>query len=62
MQEPHIDNVCIVCKHSKSEGIRIWEQFVCVECERDIVTTEVEDEKYSFYIERMKKIWLDMIS
>lgn len=62
MQERHIDNVCIVCKQPKSEGIRIWEQFVCVQCEREIVSTEVEDEKYSFYIERMKKIWLDMIS
>lgn len=54
--------ICIVCREPKAEGIRIWEQFVCMSCEREIVQTDVEDEKYPFYIERMKRIWLDMIS
>jgi hypothetical protein len=55
-------NVCIVCKETKPEGIRIWDHFVCVSCEREIVRTDVGDEKYPYYIERMKRIWLDMIS
>ncbi|MFC4768512.1 sigma factor G inhibitor Gin [Effusibacillus consociatus] len=62
MSESSQTRVCIVCREPKSEGIRIWEQFVCVSCEREIVQTDVEDEKYPFYIERMKGIWFDMIS
>lgn len=54
--------VCIVCRQPKTEGIRIWEQFICVSCEREIVQTDVEDAKYPFYIERMKRIWLGRIS
>lgn len=62
MTETQHSNLCIVCRENKLAGIRIWGQFVCTDCERDIVHTEVEDEKYPFYIERMKRIWLDMIS
>ncbi|WP_018131808.1 sigma factor G inhibitor Gin [Effusibacillus pohliae] len=62
MSENPQSNVCIVCREQKPQGIRIWGQFVCLSCERDIVQTDVEDEKYPFYIERMKQIWLDMIS
>ncbi|HEU4964012.1 MAG TPA: sigma factor G inhibitor Gin [Bacilli bacterium] len=53
---------CIVCTEPKERGIRIYGQFVCEECERDIVRTDVEDEKYHYYIERMKQIWLAAIS
>ncbi|BCJ87442.1 sigma factor G inhibitor Gin [Effusibacillus dendaii] len=62
MNEKQFTQTCIVCSKPSAEGIRIWNQFVCVSCERDIVKTEVEDAKYNFYIERMKKIWLDQIS
>lgn len=53
---------CVVCGEQKALGIRIFAQFLCVECEREIVNTDVEDEKYPYYIERMKQIWLGAIS
>lgn len=53
---------CIVCGESKELGIRIFSQFLCAECEQEIVHTDVEDEKYPYYIDRMKQIWLEMIS
>ena len=53
---------CVVCGEEKAAGIRIVAQFLCSDCEREIVHTEVEDEKYPYYIERMKRIWLEAIS
>jgi hypothetical protein len=58
----NLGGTCIVCRETKEVGIRIFSQFLCAECERDIVQTDVQDEKYPYYIDRMKKIWLEMIS
>jgi hypothetical protein len=52
---------CIVCYEQKEAGIRIMTQFLCHECEREMVKTPVEDEKYLYYIDRMKRIWLEAI-
>lgn len=51
---------CIVCSEEKEFGIRIFNQFLCTECEREIVQTDVQDEKYAFYIDRMKQIWMEV--
>lgn len=60
--EMKIGGTCIVCNSDKTSGIRIFSQFICDECEREIVQTDVEDAKYPLYVDRMKKIWLEMIS
>lgn len=57
-----LGGTCIVCTESKASGIRIFSQFICDDCERDIVQTDVQDAKYPLYVDRMKKIWLEMIS
>jgi hypothetical protein len=59
MEEAH---TCIVCNERKQDGIRIWNQFICLSCEREIVQTDVDDDRYAYYIERMKRIWLEAIS
>lgn len=51
---------CMVCRAEKEYGIRIFSQFLCTDCEREIVQTDVEDEKYPFYIDRMKQIWMEV--
>ena len=53
---------CMICCEQKEAGIRILTQFLCHECEREIVKTDVEDERYDYYISRMKRIWLEAIS
>lgn len=50
--------VCIVCNLPKPQGLFICGQFLCATCEQDIVATEVEDARYSYYIQCMKRIWL----
>lgn len=57
-----LGGTCIVCSEAKASGIRIFSQFICDECEREIVQSNVGDDNYPMYIDRMKKIWLEMIS
>jgi transcription initiation factor IIE alpha subunit len=49
---------CIVCSEKSEQGMYIWSQFICKQCEGEMVETEVCDEKYSFFVKQMKKIWL----
>lgn len=49
---------CIVCERAEPNGIRIFGQFICQQCEQNIVHTDVCDELYPHYIECMKRIWL----
>lgn len=49
---------CIVCQREKGTGIHICGQFLCTDCEREIVASDVADVNYSYYIECMKQIWL----
>ncbi|WDL99017.1 sigma factor G inhibitor Gin [Alicyclobacillus sp. ALC3] len=60
--EPSKVETCIVCGHERTAGIHIVGQFLCTECEHDIVVSDVTDVKYRYYIERMKQIWLAAIS
>ncbi|MDQ0190187.1 sigma factor G inhibitor Gin [Alicyclobacillus cycloheptanicus] len=57
-----LNSACIVCKQEKAAGIRICGVFLCADCERAIVSTDVEDARYPYYIECMKQIWLAAIS
>lgn len=49
---------CIICNKVKSEGILIVSEFICEDCEVEIVATDVQDEKYPFFIHQMKQIWV----
>lgn len=53
---------CIICHKPKEEGIRIFGQMICLDCEREIVHADVGDEAYSRYVEEMKRIWLSALS
>lgn len=48
---------CIICGEPKSEGIRICLQFICEECEAEIVRTDALDVRYPYFISQMKRIW-----
>lgn len=50
--------ICIICGMKKCDGITIHSGFICDTCEEEIVHTEVDSEKYPFFIKRMKEIWL----
>lgn len=50
------ERVCIICSQNKKEGITIVSQFVCEDCESEIVHTNAEDSKYHFFIHQLKQI------
>ncbi|MDR6227139.1 sigma factor G inhibitor Gin [Desmospora profundinema] len=55
-----IDRIsCVVCQEEQTEGITILEAFICKDCERDIVKTEVEDMRYPHYVVQMRQLWMD---
>ncbi|RKP45479.1 inhibitor of sigma-G Gin [Cohnella endophytica] len=51
-------NTCIVCGEPKEEGITIVTEFICTSCESEMVHTPVEDEKYPFFVRRLKQLWV----
>ncbi|MFD1179584.1 sigma factor G inhibitor Gin [Paenibacillus puldeungensis] len=50
---------CIICGEPKTEGIHIAAEFICDACESEMVHTDVREEKYNFFIHRMKQIWVE---
>lgn len=53
---------CIICHVQKGDGISICGQFICSDCERDIVHSDVQDAVYQHYVEEMKRIWISALS
>ncbi|MGD9677774.1 MAG: sigma factor G inhibitor Gin [Vulcanibacillus sp.] len=46
---------CAICGTKKREGINIHSYFICAICEEEIVHTEVNNERYTFFIKKMKE-------
>jgi hypothetical protein len=51
-----IAHECIICGNHKENGIMIISEFICEECESEMVRTDVQDAKYPFFIHQMKQI------
>lgn len=49
---------CMVCDQPKVNGIEIVSEFICDECEAEIVRTDVKDVKYPFFVHQLHKLWL----
>jgi hypothetical protein len=56
--EPAETRICMICGEPKDEGIVIVSEFICHSCESEMVRTEVEDEKYPFFVRQMKQLWV----
>lgn len=54
--EQEIMSTCIVCGQPKEQGIHIVNEFICLDCESEMVQTKVEDEKYPFFVHRLRQI------
>ncbi|WP_209125701.1 sigma factor G inhibitor Gin [Alkalihalobacillus sp. BA299] len=49
---------CVICEQKKSEGIHLFEHFICEDCERQIVITDPNDLYYHYYLKKLRKIKL----
>lgn len=50
------NNPCIVCGMVHSEGITVWRAFICRCCEREMVRTDVHDDRYRYFVQRLRRI------
>ncbi|HDR7795042.1 TPA: sigma factor G inhibitor Gin [Bacillus luti] len=48
--------ICIVCETKREEGIHVYNNFICYECEKDMVNTETNDPKYIYYLKQLRKL------
>ncbi|MCM3024376.1 sigma factor G inhibitor Gin [Weizmannia ginsengihumi] len=46
--------ICSICNQEKSRGIHLYTTFICEECEHEMVHTETNDPRYSFFINQLK--------
>lgn len=60
MEEKQKEYRCIVCGKCTEDGIHICKQWICVDCESEIVKTDVEDEKYPFFIHQLRRLWYEV--
>ena len=56
------ESLCVVCEKIKLDGIHLYTSFLCNECERNIIRTSIKDPEYKFYLERLKKIRIELLS
>ncbi|WP_436866492.1 sigma factor G inhibitor Gin [Bacillus fungorum] len=50
------NEVCIVCEIERKEGIYVYNNLICYECEKDMVNTETNDPKYIYYLKQLRKL------
>ncbi|MDH4424416.1 MULTISPECIES: sigma factor G inhibitor Gin [Bacillus] len=48
--------ICIVCETKRTEGIYVYNNLICHECEKDMVNTETDDPKYIHYLKQLRKL------
>lgn len=48
--------ICIVCDREKSVGIHLYTSFICVDCEREMISTQTSDPKYQYYLEKLRRV------
>lgn len=49
---------CILCGGYKTKGIILHQRYLCVDCEQEIVHTDVADAKYYYFIRGLRKLKL----
>ncbi|MDH8003079.1 MULTISPECIES: sigma factor G inhibitor Gin [Bacillus cereus group] len=50
------NEVCIVCETERKEGIYVYNNLICYECEKDMVNTETDNPKYIYYLKQLRKL------
>ncbi|AKL93586.1 hypothetical protein CACET_c00680 [Clostridium aceticum] len=48
---------CYICDDETSTGILLLNQYICRNCEEELVNTPVEQLKYEIFRRKIKDIW-----
>ncbi|GEL78283.1 sigma factor G inhibitor Gin [Tenuibacillus multivorans] len=46
---------CKICEEWKTEGIYLFISFICSNCEKEILETDPTDERYQYYVDRLRR-------
>ncbi|GGJ89354.1 anti-sigma-G factor Gin [Lentibacillus kapialis] len=47
---------CGICEEEKERGIHLYKLFICCECETNMIHTEPREEKYRYYLQKLKNM------
>ncbi|MED3624623.1 sigma factor G inhibitor Gin [Neobacillus thermocopriae] len=50
------EEICIICENLKPKGIHLYTSFICTDCEHDLIQTDTSDPKYSYFLNKLKKV------
>ncbi|TXL63419.1 sigma factor G inhibitor Gin [Cerasibacillus terrae] len=45
---------CGICDERKERGIHLYTMYICCDCEHQMIHTEPSEEKYRYYIQKLK--------
>ncbi|WP_062350044.1 sigma factor G inhibitor Gin [Bacillus kwashiorkori] len=59
-----VDNkyFCIICEGEKNIGYHLYHSFICSDCEKAMINTDVSDPSYQYYLKQLKKIYAPKIT
>lgn len=55
-EQPRDARKCVICGRRQTEGIHIGNQLICNSCHEQLVTTEVTDWKYPYFIRKLAAV------
>lgn len=47
---------CGICDEEKTEGYYLYKMYICTACEQKLIRTDPTDERYQYYIRKLKQI------
>jgi hypothetical protein len=47
---------CGICEEEKEKGIHLYTTFICTDCEYNMIHTEPREEKYKYYLHKLKNV------
>jgi hypothetical protein len=50
------EETCVICEQMKPKGIHLYTSFICIECEKDLIQTDMSNPKYKYFLKQLRKI------
>lgn len=47
---------CIICEQMKPKGIHLCTSFICYDCEKELLHTDISNPKYKYFLKQLRKI------
>ncbi|OPG16870.1 sigma factor G inhibitor Gin [Ferroacidibacillus organovorans] len=54
------EQCCLICEARVREGIVLLGHTICADCEQEMIHTEVDDELYAYFVEKLRTLWFEL--